>query len=159
MLYASWSSYLWAQDEQLVLLGRGIELWRATPSGADGKGQPEEPELSAHRPAAPRYEHDASQRGAEGEGKMMEAGASFLSDVPRAFLQKLTNDSRVQKVGIVSAKKLRQMILREIKEEVKKTKKDPMQVLESAIKQAGPVFIMCLCTCFSNCVSPHTKKN
>jgi hypothetical protein len=83
------------------------------------------------------HEHDESQQGAEGEWKMMQAVAAFLSDVPRAFLRKLTNDSRVQKVGIVSAKKLRQKILREIKEEVKKTKKDPMQVLESAIKQAG----------------------
>jgi hypothetical protein len=93
-------------------------------------------------------EHDASpQRGAEGEmtddlirgskGTLMQAASAFLSDVPRAFLRMLTNDSRVQKVGIVSAKKMRQNILREIKEDVKKTKKDPMQVLESAIKQAG----------------------
>jgi hypothetical protein len=93
-------------------------------------------------------EHDASpQRGAEGEmmddlirgskGTLMQAASAFLSDVPRAFLRMLTNDPRVQNVGIVSAKKMRQKILREIKEDVKKTKKDPMQVLESAIKHAG----------------------
>ncbi len=104
MLYASWSSYSWPKTSNSsssgAVSGSGVQHRRALTARV--RSLYFQLIVWQHH----EHEHNELQLGAEGEGKMMQSVASFLSDA-HAFLQKLTNDSRVQKVGIVSAKKLR----------------------------------------------------
>ena len=72
------------------------------------------------------------------EQKRMEAAISaFLSDLPLPLLKTLLKNSRVQSMAIKSEKKVRKKILMEIKMEARRTKQDPLRVLETAVRVAG----------------------
>jgi hypothetical protein len=67
---------------------------------------------------------------------------AILSDLPLEFLRCLSKDPRVQECAITSEKKMRKKVLREIKMEAAKARKDPMTVLKATIdhsKRAGSI--------------------
>ena len=62
---------------------------------------------------------------------------AILSDLPLEFLRCLSKDPRVQQCAIISAKKMRKKVLRELKEEAAKARKDPMTVLKATIEHSS----------------------
>jgi hypothetical protein len=78
------------------------------------------------------------QRVSSDEQKRREAAVSaFLCDLPNPLLKVLLKDARVRSMAITSEKKLRKKILLEIKEEARRTRQDPLQVLEAAVRMGG----------------------
>jgi len=72
------------------------------------------------------------------EQKRREAAVSaFLSDLPHPLLKVLIRDAKVRSMTIKSEKKMRKKILQEIKEEARRTRQDPLQVLEAAVRMGG----------------------
>jgi len=71
------------------------------------------------------------------ERRMMAAASAFISDVPLVMLKLLVKELNDRNMAIVSEKKLRKKILKEIKQEARLTRQDPMTVLEAAVKTAG----------------------
>ena len=81
---------------------------------------------------------EASRSSKEMEARrMMAAASAFISDVPLVMLKLLVKDLNDRNMAIVSEKKLRKKILKEIKQEARLTRQDPMTVLEAAVKTAG----------------------
>jgi hypothetical protein len=72
------------------------------------------------------------------EQKRREAAVSaFLCDLPHPLLKVLIKDAKVRSMTIKSEKKMRKRILLEIKEEARRTRQDPLQVLEAAVRMGG----------------------
>jgi hypothetical protein len=72
------------------------------------------------------------------EEKRREAAVSaFLKDLPHALLKLLLKDAKVRTMTIGSENKMRKKILQEVKAEARRTRLDPLQVLETAVKMAG----------------------
>ena len=92
--------------------------------------------------AAIRQHREADLRSCSTEDLKLAAVRAILSDLPSMYLRELSKDSRVQKYAVISEKKLRKRILKEIKAEVRETKQDPMTVLKATIdhsKKAGSI--------------------
>jgi hypothetical protein len=92
------------------------------------------------RPPKSKGSSDEKKRSAvsSDEQRRREAAVSaFLCDLPHPLLKVLIKDARVRSMAITSEKKLRKKILLEIKEEARRTRQDPLQVLEAAVKMGG----------------------
>ena len=98
-----------------------------------GDGEPEGLRQSSETSTtgARRSSNDAELR------RMMAAVSAFVSDVPLVMLKLLVKELNDRNMAIVSEKKLRKKILKEIKQEARLTRQDPMTVLEAAVKTAG----------------------
>ncbi len=78
------------------------------------------------------------QRVSSDEQKRREAAVSaFLCDLPNPLLKVLLKDAKVRSMAITSEKKLRKKILLEIKEEARRTRQDPLHVLEATVRMGG----------------------
>uniref|UniRef100_A0A7S0MB41 Uncharacterized protein n=1 Tax=Cryptomonas curvata TaxID=233186 RepID=A0A7S0MB41_9CRYP len=80
---------------------------------------------------------NGSEKENDEQRRMLAAVSAFLSDLPRPLLKVLMHDARVVSTKIKSETKMRKKILLEIKQEAKRTKQDPMHVLETAVKMAS----------------------
>ena len=100
---------------------------------------------SEPEPEGVRQRTESSKKGARRGGsnktmeerRMMAAASAFISDVPLVMLKLLVKELNDRNMAIVSEKKLRKKILKEIKQEARLTRQDPMTVLEAAVKTAG----------------------
>ncbi len=92
--------------------------------------------------AAIRQHHEGSLGNDSADELRLAAVRAILSDLPLEFLRCLSKDPRVQECAITSEKKMRKKVLREIKMEAAKARKDPMTVLKATIdhsKRAGSI--------------------
>jgi len=62
---------------------------------------------------------------------------AVLDDLPLEFLRCLAKDPRVQGCAVMSAKRMRKKVLRELKEEAAAARKDPMTVLKATIEHSS----------------------
>ena len=65
------------------------------------------------------------------------AVSAFVKDLPHPLLKLLLRDAKVRGMAIGSEHKMRKKLLLEIKAEARRTRQDPMQVLEAAVKTAS----------------------
>jgi len=65
------------------------------------------------------------------------AVSAFVKDLPHPLLKLLLRDAKVRSMAIGSEHKMRKKLLLEIKAEARRTRQDPMQVLEAAVKTAS----------------------
>jgi hypothetical protein len=78
------------------------------------------------------------EKGDSGEQKRRLAAVSaFLNDMPRPLLKVLLQEAQVKSAKIKSEAKMRKKILLEIKQEAKRTKQDPLHVLETAVRMSS----------------------
>jgi hypothetical protein len=68
---------------------------------------------------------------------MLAAVSAFLGNLSQPLLKTLLKDAKVQSMTISSEKKLRKKLLQEIKEESRRTRQDPLHVLEAAVRIGG----------------------
>ena len=87
--------------------------------------------------AAVRSHHEALPGKDSPADFRMDAVSALLSDLPLEFLRCLSKDPRVQQCTIMSAKKMRKKVLRELKAEAAAARKDPMTVLQAAIEHSS----------------------
>ena len=97
----------------------------------EGDGEPEDQRQRSESSKTKARSKEVEER------RMMAAASAFISDVPLAMLKLLVKELNDRNMAIVSEKKLRKKILKEIKQEARLTRQDPMTVLEAAVKTAG----------------------
>ena len=83
-----------------------------------------------------RQHHEADLRNSSAEDLKLAAIRAILSDLPSTYLRELSKDPRVQQHAVISERKLRKRILKEIKAEVREKKQDPMTILKATINQS-----------------------
>jgi len=75
--------------------------------------------------------------GAKEQRRKEAAVSAFLQDLPHVLLKLLLKDAKMRTMAIGSEKRMRKKILQEIKTEARRTRQDPLWVLETAVKMAG----------------------
>ena len=87
--------------------------------------------------AAIREHHEGSLIGGTGDELRLAAVKAILSDLPLEFLRCLAKDPRVQDCAVISAKRMRKKVLKELKAEAAAARKDPMTVLKATIAHSS----------------------
>ena len=87
--------------------------------------------------AAIRQHHEGSLGKDSPDELRLAAVRAILSYLSLEFLRCLSKDPRVQQCSIMSAKKMRKKVLRELKEEAAAARKDPMTVLKATIDHSS----------------------
>jgi hypothetical protein len=87
--------------------------------------------------AAIHEHHEGSLINGTANELRLAAVRAVLDDLPLEFLRCLAKDPRVQGCTVMSTKRMRKKVLRELKEEAAAVRKDPMTVLKATIEHSS----------------------